>query len=115
MGFSAEFLLTAAPDYRAMFNALLELDPQEKVTVDGTIGWAKQTLRKQDRIVWFLRWSRAYLSFFIKSETFKKYSEESEGMTKFLKDLDLGRERLHGYTSGVCSITWSTILSLPIP
>jgi len=61
MGFQSSFLLTAA-DYTPMFKGLLAVDPEAKGQVDRAIGWAKTFLKKQDRIVWFLRWMRAALA-----------------------------------------------------
>ena len=97
MGFAAEFLLTAAPNYEGMFKTLLALDPRAKGQIESYIGWAKGFLKKQDRIVWFLRWVRAYLSTFIQNETFLKYAPESDAMTKFLKALGPDVTRLQGY------------------
>src|SRR5271156_4831902 len=52
-------LLVLAIDYHAMFKALLELVPKVKPRVDSEITWAKSKLKKNDRIVWYLRWFRA--------------------------------------------------------
>jgi hypothetical protein len=45
-----------------MFNDIFRLDPdpllRQQITQD--INWARKTLRKSDRIIWFLRWSKIW-------------------------------------------------------
>jgi hypothetical protein len=47
-----------AADYREMFKATLALDPKYDKVINREIEWAKRVLKKQDRIVWYLRWVR---------------------------------------------------------
>lgn len=59
-------LFVIAADYHAMFSGILkalgpENDKVVKGLIDNEITWAKQTLKKSDRIVWYLRWYRIYL------------------------------------------------------
>jgi len=54
-------LLVLAVDYHQMFKALLAKVPSIKANVDREIAWAKDKLRKQDRITWYLRWVRLHL------------------------------------------------------
>jgi hypothetical protein len=60
---------TAAVNYDEMFNGVLKILPEAfplapeyqadaKSEIKQEIQWAKQHLKKQDRIVWFLRWFR---------------------------------------------------------
>jgi hypothetical protein len=51
-------LFTAASDYESMFSAVLDLDPLVKPRVDKQIQWARQNLKKSNRITWYLRWAR---------------------------------------------------------
>ena len=57
---AASFDVTAA-DYGQMFARVLAVAPQWKPRVDDEVAWARKTLRKQDRIVWWLRWYRLAL------------------------------------------------------
>jgi hypothetical protein len=43
----------AAANYKDMFKGLLALDPTYEPHVNSEIAWAKHTLKKQDRIVWW--------------------------------------------------------------
>ena len=56
----ASFDILAA-NYEEMFKGLLALAPQSEKFIDKEIEWAKRTLKKQDRIVWYLRWYRLAL------------------------------------------------------
>ena len=59
-----------AADYEEMFRALLASIPEYDKVVQREIAWAKKHLRKQDRIVWYLRWVRlacAYDALFVGS------------------------------------------------
>ena len=47
-----------AYDYEEMFKRRLALDPDYSSVVRREIDWAERVLRKQDRIVWYLRWVR---------------------------------------------------------
>jgi hypothetical protein len=49
-----------AYDYTEMFRGLLADYPYFSRHVKEEIGWAKQHLRKRDRITWYLRWIRLY-------------------------------------------------------
>lgn len=53
---------TAAPDYEGMFKSVLTLTPEAEAEygqrVKAEIAWARKDLKKQDRIVWWLRWFR---------------------------------------------------------
>ena len=55
----ASWLLLGA-DYKKMFESLLRLAPRLKPDVNREIEWAKTTLEKNDRIVWYLRWVRLW-------------------------------------------------------
>lgn len=50
--------LTEAQNYLAMFNDLIGNNDTAKQAIDKYIKWARNTLKKNDRIVWFLRWVR---------------------------------------------------------
>jgi hypothetical protein len=52
-----------AQNYEAMFNDILKLnaDPRLRHQITQDIDWARKTLRKNDRIVWFLRWVKVWL------------------------------------------------------
>lgn len=55
-------LLLEAQDYKSMFNDLLTIYPDDREQVSTNqkikkeIKWAKSVLRKNNRIVWYLRW-----------------------------------------------------------
>ena len=51
-------LLVLAVDYHQMFKGLLTKLPKLKGRFDHEIAWAKAHLKKNDRIVWYLRWVR---------------------------------------------------------
>lgn len=46
-----------ATDYRLMFSPIIKKFPQDAPKVDQEIAWAKKILRKNDRVVWYLRWA----------------------------------------------------------
>ena len=47
-------------DYTAMFNRLVKEVPELEPKVKEEISWAKLYLRRQDRIMWYLRWLRLF-------------------------------------------------------
>ena len=55
-------IIHEAQNYEVMFNDILKADTdrrlQQEITRD--INWARKTLRKNDRIIWFLRWSKIW-------------------------------------------------------
>ncbi len=67
-------LLVLAIDYHQMFKALLDRAPNLKPDVDREIDWAKRKLKKQDRIVWYLRWVRLALE----KKTAAEYTKPAE-------------------------------------
>jgi len=56
-------ILQEAQNYEGMFNDILKLnaDPRLRHQITQDIDWARKTLRKNDRIVWFLRWVKVWL------------------------------------------------------
>ncbi len=64
MRFSELAILTEAPSsyYLGMFRDVLSsASPKVKDDVTKYITWARTTLKKDDRIIWFLRWARVEL------------------------------------------------------
>jgi hypothetical protein len=57
--------LTEAVNYEEMFNSLWKAVPEikghELEFVKGEINWARKTLKRSDRIVWYLQWIRVAL------------------------------------------------------
>src|SRR5437868_7904087 len=55
-------IMHEAQNYEVMFNDILKADTdrrlQQEITRD--INWARKTLRKNDRIIWFLRWAKLW-------------------------------------------------------
>src|SRR5947209_17899960 len=55
-------IIHEAQNYEVTFNDILKADTdrrlQQEITRD--INWARKTLRKNDRIIWFLRWSKIW-------------------------------------------------------
>jgi hypothetical protein len=80
-----EYYLVESTNYLAMFNDFINADPaardESKKTIDKYITWAKQTLKKNDRIVWFLRFVRIELAGKIKH---KNSAEELARLNKKL-------------------------------
>ncbi len=56
-------IILEAQNYEGMFNDILKLNPDPRLRREITqdINWARKTLRKNDRIVWFLRWVKLWL------------------------------------------------------
>src|SRR3954465_9863508 len=57
--------MTEAQNYESMFNDLLTQHPNDQNLHEQlklNIDWARKTLKKNDRIVWFLRWVKVFLS-----------------------------------------------------
>ena len=56
-------IVQEAQNYEGMFNDILKLnaDPRLRQQITQDINWARKTLRKNDRIVWFLRWVKVWL------------------------------------------------------
>lgn len=54
-------LLFEADRYRPMFAALLAANPRLQHMVDEEINFARTTLKREDRIIWYLRWFRVTL------------------------------------------------------
>lgn len=60
----SETLLVEAHDYKGMFRKYFSLDPSIEPFVDDEIKWARQHLKKNDRVVWYLNFIRHdYLQF----------------------------------------------------
>lgn len=59
---AVESPLTEAQNYISMFNDFIGTDESSKATIQKYIDWARSNLRKNDRIVWFLRWVRVELA-----------------------------------------------------
>ena len=59
-----DHLIVEAQNYEQMFNDILKRNPNPQLRrqIAVSIGWARRTLRKNDRIVWFLRWMKLSLS-----------------------------------------------------
>jgi hypothetical protein len=68
-------IIQEAQDYEGMFNDIFKLDaspgtgesgasrqadPRLRQEITQDINWARKTLRKSDRIIWFLRWSKIW-------------------------------------------------------
>src|SRR5208337_3567417 len=51
-----------AVDYSPMFKVLETIEPKARPLYRREIEWARQHLKKQDRIVWYLRWYRIALA-----------------------------------------------------
>ena len=116
MDFSSEFLFLAAPNYEAMFKTLLVLDQRGKPQVSNAIGWAKEFLKKQDRIFWFLRWVRAYLATFLVESLTIKYPDKSwpTAATNFVKAIDRDMQMVGAHSFENLKHDLTHYLSLPI-
>jgi hypothetical protein len=55
-------IIQEAQNYEGMFNDIFKLDadPRLRQQITQDINWARKTLRKNDRITWFLRWSKIW-------------------------------------------------------
>ena len=55
-------IIYEAQNYEAMFNDILKIDtdPRLRQEITRDVNWARKTLRKNDRIIWFLRWSKIW-------------------------------------------------------
>lgn len=58
----ADQIIQEAQDYEGMFNDIFKVndDPRLRQEIVRDINWARKTLRKNDRITWFLRWSKVW-------------------------------------------------------
>jgi hypothetical protein len=56
-------IVQEAQNYEGMFNDIFKLnsDPRLRYKITQDITWARKILRKNDRIVWFLRWVKVWL------------------------------------------------------
>jgi hypothetical protein len=57
-----DHIIQEAQDYEGMFNDILKIsaDPRLSEQIRQDINWSRKTLRKNDRIIWFLRWSKLW-------------------------------------------------------
>ncbi len=55
-----DHIIIEAQNYEAMFDGLLRLNPQLRQQIAVQIDWARRVLKKNDRIVWFLRWVKLW-------------------------------------------------------
>lgn len=78
MAFRSSFLNQTAADYHSMFKDVAQL-PAFKGMVDEGINWAKQHLKRQDRITWYLRYFRLHV------------------YERVVTTLDREQDRLHGF------------------
>jgi hypothetical protein len=53
-----DHVIQEAQNYEVMFNDILKVgsDPRLRWEITRDVNWARKTLRKNDRIIWFLRW-----------------------------------------------------------
>ena len=118
MSLCSKFLVTAA-DYGPMFKVLLAVDPGAKGQVDNAIGWARMFLKKQDRIVWFLRWVRAALAADMPASGPELPSGTEmpvrQDVRAFRRALDADIRLLGGFTVRSLKQAMEHYLSLPIP
>lgn len=70
--------LIEAVNYEDMMKGVLKLEPTFNTFVKDQIAWAKKTLKKQDRITWYLGWLR-----------FGQYTRDREGAGKDLYQKDV--------------------------
>ena len=56
-------IIQEAQNYEGMFNDIFKFnpDPRLRQQIEFDITWARKILRKNDRIVWFLRWVKVWL------------------------------------------------------
>ena len=59
-----DHVIVEAQNYQEMFNDIFKLNPNPQLRrqIADNIDWARRTLRKNDRIVWFLRWVKLWAS-----------------------------------------------------
>jgi hypothetical protein len=59
-----DHVIVEAQNYEGMFTDILKTspNPQLRRQIVDNIDWARRTLRKNDRIVWYLRWAKLWLS-----------------------------------------------------
>ena len=72
-------LLRTAADFRPMFTALLQIRPDAKEAVDENIAWAKRILKREDRIVWYLRWFRFLKTENLVHESGNPFADQDKG------------------------------------
>src|SRR5580693_4236726 len=55
-------IIQEAQNYEIMFNDIFKIDtdPRLRQEITRDINWSRKTLRKNDRIIWFLRWSKIW-------------------------------------------------------
>ena len=55
-------IIHEAQNYEVLFNDIFKIDTNSRLRQEITrdINWARKTLRKNDRIIWFLRWSKIW-------------------------------------------------------
>ena len=55
-------IIQEAQNYEGMFNDILkrDTDPRLRQQITQDIIWARKILRKNDRIIWFLRWAKIW-------------------------------------------------------
>lgn len=58
MTHKAKLLTRIAASYDDMFKPLLAVAPEYSTDVKNAISWAKSVLKKENRVVWYLRWAR---------------------------------------------------------
>lgn len=78
--FSSWMLLAA--NYEDMFKQLLAFEPKLKPDVKREIDWAKSTLRKSDRIVWYLRWVRLWFEYSLVFSQLAGFTESEDKAKK---------------------------------
>lgn len=104
-----DYILVEAQNYRDMFKDFVAVDQTAKTLVDKYITWARTSLKKNDRIVWFLRWVRVELAGRL------KHTDSDTELAKIAKRLAISLDRSDLVPIANLMTNLTHFLGLPIP
>ena len=110
-------IVTEASNYLAMFNDMIRNHERGREFVEPYISWAKTNLKKNDRIVWFLRWVRVEIAqeFNTVDPKAKKAESKQAELKKLNKRLGTGYTSYDMLSMSALKQQLVHYLGLPIP
>ena len=109
MNLLESFMLSEGTNYLSMFNDFIGNDDKARATIEKYVSWAKINLKKNDRIVWFLRWVRVELAGKL------RHTDSDAEITKVNRRLGTNYARYDLVPVNNLMTNLAHYLSLPIP
>lgn len=94
------FEIQSKEDYLSTFNTLLEADPRQRDRVSELVNWGMNVLKKNDRIVWFLRIVKLHLLRSMIAKAKEETNAKKIGVLEKIENKELAKFRKAGTDLG---------------